>query len=214
MSARALMSEDVRIVEIDMPYHEREGESKLRIAADGVRFFKTIVNTTLLFRPSRPFGLLGGACLLAAAVLMLSPTLFYLKHGKVLEWMIYRFVVSHLLGFSGCLLLCSGYLCSRLVAISLAVSPPRRSLQRFFRLFFSSPLFWATPIALAACGGILVLPSLLDLLATGKTYEHWSRFIAMSFLLSIAFVLVATKIIDHVLDLVSDRLDYLRPESP
>ena len=38
MSARAMLSDSVKIVEIDMPYRERAGESKLRVARDGVRF--------------------------------------------------------------------------------------------------------------------------------------------------------------------------------
>src|SRR5580704_8069707 len=38
MSARAMLSEGTRIVEVDMPYHERSGESKLRVGKDGVRF--------------------------------------------------------------------------------------------------------------------------------------------------------------------------------
>ena len=59
MSARALLSEDVRIVEIDMPYSERQGESKLRVGKDGVRFLKVILETAFLYRPSRPLGILG-----------------------------------------------------------------------------------------------------------------------------------------------------------
>src|SRR5580704_3331412 len=38
MSARAMLSDVTRILEVDMPYHERSGESKLRVGKDGVRF--------------------------------------------------------------------------------------------------------------------------------------------------------------------------------
>ena len=77
-SARALLSEDVRIVEIDMPYSERQGESKLRVGKDGVRFLKVILETAFLYRPSRPLGILGLAGLVTAVALMAQPTAFYL----------------------------------------------------------------------------------------------------------------------------------------
>ena len=53
MSARVMLSNELRLVEIDMPYHEREGESKLRAGKDGLRFLKVILKTAVLFRPVR-----------------------------------------------------------------------------------------------------------------------------------------------------------------
>jgi len=67
------------------------------------------------------------------------------------------------------------------------------------------------PSALTAIGVALVIPSFLELVRTGATYEHWSRFIAMSFFCSIALILVVTRAIDYVLQLVADRLAYLHP---
>ena len=145
---------------------------------------------------------------------MVSPLSFYLRHDEVLEWMIYRFIVSHLLGISGCLFLCAGYLCTRLVKISLSVPPPRRSLYRLLDGFFASSLFWMVPTAFAVGGGILVLPSFLELVATGSTYEHWSRFIAMSFFLSVSIVLGVTKAIGFVIDLMGEKLEFLRGRAP
>lgn len=213
MSARAMLSDDIRIVEIDMPYHEREGESKLHVAEDGLRFLRVILNTAFLYRPSRPFGLLGIGCLATAAALMVSPLLFYVRHDKVLEWMIYRFIVSHLLGISGCLFVCAGYLCTRLVKISLSLPPPRRSLYRLLDGFFSASLFWMMPAALVVAGSILVLPSFLELVGTGATYEHWSRFIAMSFFFSVSIALGVTKATAYVIDLMGEKLNYLREQA-
>src|SRR5262245_24834883 len=49
MSARAVMSGRVRIVEIDMSYAEREGQSKLRPGRDGLRFMRAILDAALLY---------------------------------------------------------------------------------------------------------------------------------------------------------------------
>ena len=94
MSARAILSPQLRIFEEEMPYHERAGESKLRVVRDGIRFLRVIFEAAFLYRPSRPTGFLGVVFLLAAALLIVGPATFYLGHRHVLEWMIYRFVVA------------------------------------------------------------------------------------------------------------------------
>lgn len=44
--------------ELDMPYAERAGRSKLSVMKDGVRFFAVLDKTVLLYRPSRALGVL------------------------------------------------------------------------------------------------------------------------------------------------------------
>jgi len=211
MSARALLSRDLKIVEIDMPYREREGESKLRVGKDGLRFLKVILQSAFLYRPSRPLGLLGMLFLLVAVALMWMPTRYYIAHHSVTEWMIYRFVVSHLAGTSACLLLCAGFLTGKMVRISLAenMADPRDSLTGRLERILEAPGFWLIPLAMVLAGVILVIPSFIQLVETGATYEHWSRFIAMSFLCSSALILVVTRAMDYVLQLVAERLVYL-----
>ncbi|HLG98213.1 MAG TPA: glycosyltransferase family 2 protein [Bryobacteraceae bacterium] len=212
MSARALLSRDLKIIEIDMPYREREGQSKLRIFKDGLRFLRVIAEAAFLYRPSRPLGLLGLVFAFTAAALMTMPTLYYLSHRSVTEWMIYRFVVSHLIGTSACLLFCASYTTNRMVKISLSNRGADHSFSDRLEHFFSSRTFWVLPVLLAGAGAWLVVPSFIELVRTGATYEHWSRFIAMSFLCSIALILVVTRGIDYILDLLSQRLEYLEAE--
>jgi len=209
MSARALLSRDLKISELDMPYKEREGQSKLRIIKDGLRFLRVIGEAAFLYRPSLPLGLLGALFLLVAIALMAMPTAYYISHRAVTEWMIYRFVVSHLVGTSACLLFCASYTTNRMVKISLSMRSTSLSLSDRLERFFSSSWFWAVPVALAGAGVALVIPSFLELVRTGATYEHWSRFIAMSFLCSVALTLMVTRGVDYVLNLLSDRLQYL-----
>ena len=61
MSARAVLSGDLGIVEVGMPYRERAGQSKLKVWRDGLRFLRVIVEETLRHRPGRLLGLGGAA---------------------------------------------------------------------------------------------------------------------------------------------------------
>ncbi|MGA9116848.1 MAG: glycosyltransferase family 2 protein [Bacteroidota bacterium] len=205
MSARAMLSEDLSIVETDMPYREREGESKLRIGRDGVRFLKVILDAAFLYRPSRPLGLLGAGFLAAAALLMAGPALHYLRHRSVLEWMIYRFTVADLLGSIGVLLLCAAHLTRRIVSLTVAEQGSGRGPSAGERLF-ASRLFWALPAALILGGAVPVMPSFFELVRTGATYEHWSRFLVSSFLISSALILATTRIVDYSLGLIAGHL--------
>jgi glycosyltransferase involved in cell wall biosynthesis len=208
MSARAVLSDRTKIVEIDMPYHEREGESKLRPGKDGLRFLRAILDAALLYRPARPLAILGLLWLGLAVALMLTPTAYYLRHHTVQEWMIYRFVVSHLAGTLAGLLLCASYLTGRMVAIALREGDGTRRNRNLLDWFFSTWLPWLVPLILLFGGGLLVLPSFLELVRTGSTYEHWSRFIAMSFCWSLASIIAVTAVIDYVLGLLHAQLAY------
>jgi glycosyltransferase involved in cell wall biosynthesis len=207
MSARAMMSDAIRISEIDMPYRERMGESKLRVIRDGFRFLRVIMEAALLYRPDRPLNWLGIFLCGGATLLMFPPLIYYIAHRMVLEWMIYRFLVSQLLGTTACLCFCASYLSRQITEIALS-REIERSQKTVLQRFFQARWFWAAPFVLFLIGGSLVLGSFLQLLTTGSTYEHWSRFIVMTFCFSTAIPLLATRGIDHVLDLVRERVLY------
>ncbi|RME41845.1 MAG: glycosyltransferase family 2 protein [Caldilineae bacterium] len=58
MSTRA-MHENIKVVEVPIPYSERRGRSKLSVVRDGIRFLNTILMTALTYNPTRIFGLVG-----------------------------------------------------------------------------------------------------------------------------------------------------------
>jgi len=211
MSARAMLSSDLKIVELDMPYHERQGESKLHVLKDGLRFTRVILDAAFLYRPYRPLGIIGVICAAIAIGLIVMPARYYLSEHKVAEWMIYRFVVSHLAATTACLLLCSSYLATRMVDIVLQNEHPAR-LQKLAMRFFHGKAFWIAPIGCFVFGGALVVPSFLELVRTGATYEHWSRFIAMSVFFSFGFIFIVTRIVDYTINLLAERDDYLRTQ--
>ena len=206
MTARCLMSGDLKLCEIDMSYEEREGKSKLRVGKDGLRFLKSILDMAFLYEPWRPLGVAAALSLAVAASLMVTPTIHYVRHRSLEEWMIYRFIVSHLAGTNAVLMLSAAYITGRIARIALFRKPRANVLERLL----GRPSFGLIPLGLMIAGGLLVLPSFLQLVRTGSIYEHWSRFIAMSFLFSAALILLTTWAMNYVLELLSDQLRYLR----
>ena len=210
MSARAVMSRDLKLLEVDMPYHEREGESKLSPFKDGLRFAHVILQASLLYRPSRPMGVIATALFALTCVMMISPTLFYLREHRVEEWMIYRFLVGELLSTIAILIWCVTYLGRKAADISLSSDPGQDKYHGIWGWLFSRRWVWLVPIGLLVIGAWLVWPAFIQYLRTGEVTEHWSRFVAMMFFFSTAAVIAVCKIVDHCLNLLADRLAYLK----
>ncbi len=207
MSARAMLSPSLLIEELDMPYRERVGQSKLRVWRDGILFLRVIVEAAFLYRPSRLLGAFSLLAFLCAGLLMLFPISYYLAHRRVLEWMIYRFLGGELLGTAGAILFCASYLSSRMTTLALSgeVGEGHRSL---IARFFQSPWFWLVPAALVLASILLVGASLAERLEKGGTTEHWSRYVAAVFFLSMAVMLAVTRSLDYIFRLVQERLRY------
>jgi MFS family permease len=207
MSARAMLSDATRIVEIDMPYAEREGESKLRVIRDGFRFLRVILENALLYKAGRIFSTGAAVCFLAGAVLMLRPLTTYVQTHTVAEWMIYRFLVSSLAAQVALLLLGAGMLSARIA--SIAIHEEVRDRRSPFSAWLRTGWFWSAAVSLAGVGLILVWPSAVELWKTGKTYVHWSRFVvAMGCFGSVALFCVIRGL-DRLLDLVEARVQHL-----
>jgi glycosyltransferase involved in cell wall biosynthesis len=211
MSARAMLNGKTKIIEITMPYEEREGESKLHVLKDGLRFLRVIVDSAMLYRPSRPMGILAIIFLLISGLLMLTPTVDYIQTRTVAEWMIYRFIVANLLGTAAVLLLSGGFLAKSIISTTeyQKVSIDEGLLVRGFR----SGWFWFLPLVLFALGGGLVFSSAMQLIETGMTFEHWSRFVLMSFLVQVGLIASVTWIIDYTLNLIRFELSHRRVRS-
>ncbi|MFH1262393.1 MAG: glycosyltransferase family 2 protein [Pseudomonadota bacterium] len=65
-----LLHEKLKIVEVPIPYAERGGESKLNAISDGLRFFRIILSTVLMYNPFKVFFVVGLFCELMAAILI------------------------------------------------------------------------------------------------------------------------------------------------
>jgi hypothetical protein len=172
MSTRALY-EELQMVEVPIPYRERVGRSKLNVAKDGLRFFRSIMWTATLYNPLGTFGALGIGMLIVALLLGLPAVSFYVQHRSVPEDQIYRLMVVLLAGAAGVNVLAFG-LMSRAVFLLL---PSRRERR--------PPLPKRTQIRLAWLGVLLVLagvaliaPSAIEWIRIRQITFHWSYFVA------------------------------------
>ncbi len=68
MSTRAL-HEDIKMIEVGIKYEERDGESKLSVVRDGLRFLFSILGTAALYNPVR---LLGAFSIVAVVLALLA----------------------------------------------------------------------------------------------------------------------------------------------
>lgn len=200
MSARALLgvTAPVKVIELPMPYHERQGQSKLRVVRDGFRFLQIILEALFLYRPSRPLGITGLACLLLAILAMASPIAHYLRFRNVEEWMIYRFVIGHLAGVTAILFL-SVSLLSRLAVRIMITGQYNGDMLSAPEKVFLSRYFLLAPLLLLCAGTMLLFWN-----------EHWSRFVTMSFCYLVAFIFICARLVAYNLLLIARQLEHHR----
>lgn len=213
MSARAILGSGggMKLVEIDMPYYEREGRSKLRVLRDGFRFLRIILETALLYHPARLLGTVGVAFLVLAIALMSSPVAYYLRNHSVQERTLYPFILGHLAATIAFLMFSAALLTRRVVQVAISQQSIEQKGTWIDRLF-SSPAYWVAPLLLILSGSALVGPNLIARATSHEPYEHWSRFITASFFLLAALILTSARVLAYFLDLVAEELEHLRSQ--
>ena len=123
MTARAACM-GARIVETPIPYAERQGQSKLNVVADGLRFLSVILGIIFAYFPLRLFGPLGLFFTAAAVGYGIWPVRYYLEHRELLlPDMNYRLLTIVTLAVCGLIALVFGLLAQRLSDISLERDP-------------------------------------------------------------------------------------------
>ena len=208
MSARAILSDDLSILEKDMPYLEREGESKLSVWKDGKRFLAVILENIFLYIPNKIFNLLGFFCLLLAILVIASPFLFYLKNHLFEDWMIYRFAVSAVSGLIAVILFSISHFTYNVVSFTLRPNSKQKRTILYYIFEHKTSIFIVLFCYLV--GTMLVFNSILDRFTTGLTNEHWSRYISMIVLYLTGTIVLLSFFTNKILGLVKDRLAYLQ----
>lgn len=211
MSVRALLDQRLRIGEAPMPYEERVGESKLSVVRDGLRFLGVIVDTAITYRPLLFFGAGAAAAALVAAWALLSrwteanaPLPFYLRQGRLEDWMIFRVALaSILLGAAG-FLIGLGTLAQSLVAVVNRDRSARRLESWFERWIGGHFVGWG--IAALALAVLLNRRLLAAYFTTGHIpQEFWVFPLVGGFCALVGAAFVAFGLAGRIIRLLRER---------
>lgn len=206
MSCRAALDPNFKIIEINMTYAERQGNSKLGIIKDGIRFLKVIISIALTYKPLRVLGPIGIFLVIISLIYGGSTTLFYLKNGYIPEDDIYRLISVMVFGVSGILLLGIAVMADKATRLfyhnsygsSSIIGDSFRWFFSWKRLWFISPLFFFSGI-------VLNYQTIISWVTTRTISTHWSYVVAGGYLILLGIVGFTFGVIDYLFDLIEEK---------
>jgi len=205
MSTRAL-HENLKVVEVAIPYQERVGRSKLSVIKDGQRFLSSIVWTTMCYNPVRVLGLIGLGGIAVAGVVALGLLVARLSGVTTLgTWGALAVFAGLVLGVAGVSIFSLGATFNYLVSL-FHKRPVRQGL-------FGSPMFrrsldhhfgWLGLVAMLA--GLLLAIVCAVLGSNGWPVSRlWLYLVGSALLALVGVQLVISWIIMRVLEELSRR---------
>lgn len=205
MSTRAL-HEQLKMVEVPIPYSERAGRSKLNVMRDGMRFAQSIVWTALTYNPVRQLGLIGLAAM-AVALVVAAWVLVQRVQGITILGPVGVFVLfsGAVLGVVGVSIFTLGAMFNYLVAIFYK-QPIRQGL--FGRPILRSPLDrhfgWMGLVAMLG-GAAIGIASLAAGLRGWEVTRLWFWLLLSAMAVIVGLQLVISWFIMRVLEELSQR---------
>ncbi|MCP4591598.1 MAG: glycosyltransferase family 2 protein [bacterium] len=175
MSARALMDDQMKIIEIPMKYEERVGESKLNVLRDGVRFFQTIFEMTLIWRPARILLSGAGLCITLTVLLAMHPIEMWVRERRLEEWMIYRLLFCSLLGSVAMTMVSASVIAKNMHAFLAGGNHQPGTLTLALERFFSIRGLTILLLPFALVTVALIGRGMWTYLVAGEVTIHWSR---------------------------------------
>jgi len=209
-STRALY-ERLRVLEIPIPYAERRGSSKLSVIRDGLRFLRTFITVAVTYNPLKFFGFAGLIFLFLACYLAIGPVAYYVLHGRVEDWEIYRLLTILVLCIIGLELINVGIFGNRLLALIFDLPVETRSL--FGRLILSHNLSrtgWRIGLVLCLGAAVLNYQTIGQYLTLRSIYVHWSYVITGATLFLVGVQLLMTSGLLAVFRKVQERQAFQR----
>jgi len=205
MSTRAL-HENLKTIEVPIPYAERVGRSKLSVVRDGVRFTNTIVWTALTYNPVRILGFVSLALLAITFAIGLYVVLLRVGGVTTLNtWQVYALFVAAVCGFAGVSLFSLGAMFNYLVAL-FDKQPIRRGL--FGKPIFDPPLdrhFGWLGIVAILVGTLVSVGALAYSLNGWEITRLWLYLLASALFIVVGVQLAIAWIVMRVLEQLAQR---------
>ena len=204
MSTRAI-HEDLKMVEVPIPYAERAGRSKLNAVKDGFRFLRSIVGTALLYNPLKFFGIVGLLSLLMGIIIGAQPVIHYLSQKQVPGHYIYRLLVVLILFAAGMNIISFGVLSNYILSIWHRKNPKYGLLSRLVYNKYSYGKFDLLGACLILAGVGLNIPAMYQYATTRMILVHWSYFVTGGFLILTGVQLLTSSILIKIMEKLSER---------
>ncbi len=210
MSCRAVLDENIKIVEVPISYRERKGESKLRVIDDGIRFLKTIIDIALIYEPLRFFGSLGIIFFLIAVGYGIYPLLVYVRVKWVPVYMIYRIITITALVFTSFTMFTVGIISEQIADLIMN----KKRAQGFFTglmhsLFSQKKMIIAGPF-ITLSGILLNYETIWQYISLGEINVHWVYIVAGAFLFMTGLQVFALGILQRILGTLKSTTTYRR----
>jgi len=202
MTARALLEGRLALVEVPVPYGARIGQSKLSVVRDGFRFLVSIARTAAIHRPARVLLLAAAALAVGAGAVGIGPAWYWLRHGRLEEWMIYRVLLALLFGTGVALLASAAVVAEQIASIAHGRPAAVGGVTGLLRRGLSRRAALATAAALGAAAVAICLPGLVEYATSGEVSMHWSRAMLSSLLVVLAMALGTAVFLSETIDLM------------
>lgn len=209
MSTRAI-HEELRMVEVPIPYAERVGRSKLTVVGDGTRFLQSIVWTALDYNPVRVLGAVGVSCMGVAMLIGMGLVIARLQGIVQLgAWGALAVFAAQVLAVAGVSIFSLGATFNYLVSL-FHREPVRQGL--FGRPIFDPPLDrkfgWMGLLAVLA-GFLLGATSLGFGLAGWPVSRLWLYLVGSAMLMLVGLQLMISWVVMRVLEGLSQREQFI-----
>lgn len=213
MSCRAALDPDLKLVEIEMAYEERMGQSKLNVIGDGIRFLKVIISIALTYKPLTILSPIGVFLLLVSFLYGTLTVEFYFKEGVVPEGDIYRLISVMVFGVSGILLIGMASMADKAARLfNNSIKKDASKINNAFRWFFSWKRLWFISPLLFLSGVIINYQTIISWITTREISTHWSYVIVGGYLTLMGIVGFTFGVIDYLFDLIDEKIRYKESE--
>ena len=205
MSTRC-QHERLKVVELPIPYSERQGRSKLSVVRDGTRFLKTILWTSLEYNPVKVLGLVGASSFALSGLIGLGLILARLQGITTLGyWGVLSVFSALLLGVAGTSIYSLGVTFNFLVAL-FHRKPVRQGLLigRAFKHSLES-YFGAAGIAALAVGFALAASALVLGSAGWEMSRLWLWLLGSALFILVGLQLTISWVVARVLQALAER---------
>ena len=199
MSCRAVLDNDIKILEIPMHYEERIGESKLGVLQDGMRFLKTIVDIALTYEPFKFFGIAGINFFLVGFLYGIYPVVYYLRFKLVPDYMIYRLIAVMVFIVTSFTLFAVGIISDEITDLIHKTRKRERMFKSTVYNILSQRKLIVFGFAVAISGIVINYKTIWEYITTGLIDVPWVYVVTGAFLVLIGLQAIALGVLRRIL---------------